>query len=82
MELNFLNTYNKGLTKIDGVLVALSYIVKIELAFTDTVNVSVNRPLEIKSLKLVTLIDGSTHYVSSENLEVINVLDSEYYLKD
>lgn len=82
MELNFLNTYNKGLTKIDGVLVALSYIVKIELAFTDTVNVSVNRPLEIKSLKLVTLIDGSTHYVSSKNLEVINVLDSEYYLKD
>lgn len=82
MELKFLNTYNKGLTKIDGVLVALSYIVKIELAFTDTVNVSVNRPLEIKSLKLVTLVDGSTHYVSSKNLEVINILDSEYYLKD
>lgn len=82
MESKFVYTYNKNLKRLDHLIISLEHIVKIEFAFTESINVSVNRPLEIKSLRLVTLVDGTTHYISSKVLEEINVLDSEQYLKE
>lgn len=81
MKLRFLQTYSKSLTRIDNVLVALHQITHTEPVFTDNVNVSVNRPLEIKALRQVTLINGSTHYVSAKLLNSLIDVETPYGLQ-
>ena len=82
MKLPFLQTYSKSLTRIDNVLVALHSITQTAPVFKDKINASVNRPLENKALKQVTLIDGSIHYVSSKLLNSLIDVDSPYALSE
>lgn len=74
MQLSYLQTYTKGLIKVDDVLVAVHQIVKTAPVFADIINVSTNKPLGITPLRQVTLVDGSIHYVSTKILlELIKV---------
>lgn len=74
MQLSYLQTYTKGLVKVDDVLVAVHQIIKTAPVFADIINVSINKPLEIMPLRQVTLVDGSIHYVSTKILlEMIKV---------
>lgn len=82
MKLPFLQTYSKNLTRIDHVLVSFHSIAQTAPVFQDKINVSVNRPLEIKALKQVTLIDGSIHYVSSKILNSLIDVDSPFSLSE
>jgi len=81
MKLPFLQTYSKSLTRIDDVLVALHHIAHTAPVFTDHINVSVNRPLEIKALKQVTLIDGSVHYVAAKLFNSLIDVETPYGLQ-
>lgn len=80
MLLQYLQTYSKNLIRIENVLVAAHQIVKTESVFGDIVNVSVNKKLEIRALRQVTMTDGSTHFVAAKSLYLLINCDSAYSL--
>jgi hypothetical protein len=82
MQLRYLQTYTEGCNSIEHVLVALDKIIQTEPVFQEKINASVNRPLRIKPLLKVTLVDGSKHFVSSKELLSLVKFEPVSFLKD
>lgn len=82
MQLRYLQTYTKGCSSIEHVLIALHQITQTDPVYQDKANVSVNKPLIIKPLLQVTMVDGSKHYVSSKELLSLVKFEPVNFLKD
>lgn len=82
MQLRYLQTYTESCNSIEHVLVSLDKIVQTAPVFQEKINASLNRPLRIKPLLQVTMVNGSKHYVSAKELLSLVKFESVGWLKD